>query len=68
MGGALAWATLLIQFLPLAIQGVNEAIVLIGWGTDKIQSMVAEGRDPTDAEWLTLNTRTQALRSLLHSD
>ena len=65
---ALAWAELLIKFLPLAISGVSAASELLHWGADKIKAMVADGRDPTAAEWDELNARTGTLRGQLHSD
>ena len=64
---ALAWVALLMRFLPMAIKGVNEAAELVGWGTDKIHTMIAEKRDPTENEWDVLHAKMQVLHWLLPS-
>lgn len=33
-----------------------------------IERMVAEGRDPTEAEWADINAVTEELRAKLHGD
>lgn len=65
---ALEWATLVIKWLPVAVQGVTEAAEFLNWGMDRMKTMIAESRDPTDEEWDELNSRTAALRTKLHSD
>lgn len=60
--------TALLPYVPAAIAGVTAAADLLGWGADKIQQMVGEGRDPTPEEWAELNIRTAELRTALHTD
>ena len=57
-----------MAWVPLAINGGSAAIEMVRWGKAAIDVMVAEGRDPTDAEWTELDARTTALRTALHSD
>ena len=68
MSGAFAFLSLVLQWLPAIMKGVPEAIAVFQWGSELVGRMFAEGRDPTQEEWAELNTRTDTLRRLLHSD
>lgn len=68
MGGALVFASQLLNLVPIAIQGVAGAVEAFNAGKDAVKRMVAENRDPTDAEWAALNAATESLRSALQSD
>ena len=46
-----------IDLAAAAAQGVTSAIE----AKKLVERLVAEGRDPTDAEWATLNATTEAL-------
>jgi len=65
---ALMFATLFLEWLPVARRGVEEAWTLLNWGAEKVKVMAEENRDPTDAEWAELNAMTDRLRTMLHSD
>lgn len=68
MPNALAFAAQILQMLPAVIRGVQGARDAMIWGADQIKTMVAEHRDPTEAEWDALNTMTSALGDELMSD
>lgn len=53
-----------IQIANAISAGVPAAIK----AKEAIEKMIAEGRDPTDAEWDELNAVTDALRLKLHED
>lgn len=65
---ALAFAMKVIDLAPAAIAAVAGAKDAFDWGAQQVRAMVAENRDPTEAEWAELNARTEALRAKLHSD
>lgn len=58
----------LLKLLPAVISGAKEAIAAMTAGRAQVEAMVAEGRDPTDAEWDALHATTAALRKKLHED
>lgn len=68
MGTAIAFAAVLLKYIPLVIQGVTGAISMLEWGSKKVNQFVEEGRDPTPEEWAELNAMTDDLRDMLHSD
>ncbi len=63
-----AFALSLLQYLPMAIEGVTAATDMFAWGKDALDKMNQEKRDPTPAEWDELNRLTSNLREMLHSD
>lgn len=66
--GALAYASLLLDLVPLALKGVSAAVDALTTGRNAVKAMVAENRDPTEAEWAALNAVTADLSDKLHSD
>ncbi len=66
--GALAFALKVIEMVPFAVDAVSGAWDAFQWGSEKVKAMVAEDRDPTDAEWDELNAKVAALRTALHTD
>lgn len=65
---ALAFAQVVIKWVPPAIQGIQAAIEAWQWGSALINTMITEKRNPTMDEWAELDRRTEELRALLHSD
>lgn len=62
------YALQLLQSLPGLIATGQNVMSIINQGTIALQNMVAEKRNPTDAEWDALNAVTADLRKQLHSD
>lgn len=60
---AVAYAIQLLGLLPQLIGAGQSVMTLINQGTSALQSMVAEKRDPTVAEWDALD----AMRDALHA-
>ena len=61
------YALQLLQALPgLIATGLN-VMSIINQGTTALQNMVAEKRNPSEAEWDALNAVTAELRKQLHS-
>lgn len=68
MPAALQFAAKLIQYATLATKAGMQVAELLEEGEAAVKAMVADGRDPTDAEWETLNLRIEQIREKLHSD
>lgn len=68
MGSAIAFALQAMNMLPAILKGVNGAIDAYNAAKAVITDMASSGRDPTAAEWDTLNAATDKLRSELHTD
>ncbi|WP_339860418.1 hypothetical protein [Thalassospira alkalitolerans] len=57
------------QLILLGIQignAVSAGLPMAIKAKEAIDNMIAENRDPTDAEWAELNAVTDALRAKLH--
>lgn len=57
------------QLILLGIQignAVSAGVPMAIKAKEAIDNMIAENRDPTDAEWAELNAVTNALRAELH--
>lgn len=52
-----------IQIVNAVVAGVPNAIE----ARDAVKDMVAEGRDPTEAEWELIDSVTDGLRGRLHA-
>lgn len=63
MTGAAQLILLGIQIASAAAEGIPRAIA----AAEAVKRMVAEGRDPTEAEWAELNAVTGALRVRLQA-
>ena len=61
------YALQLLQALPGLIATGQNVMSIINQGTTALQNMVAEKRNPSDAEWDALNAVTAELRKQLHS-
>lgn len=61
------YALQLLQLLPTAIAAGANVMNIINQGQAALQSMIAEKRNPSDAEWDALNAATKALRDQLHA-
>jgi len=68
MTAALQFAAELIKYATLAAEVGMNVHELLRQGEAAVNAMVAEGRDPTDAEWEALNIRIAQIREKLHSD
>lgn len=64
---ALAFAIQLLDVIPSLIAAGRDVAALVSDGKAKIEAMQAENRDPTPAEWDSLNAQIKALRDELHS-
>lgn len=60
--GALALATTILTALPPLIQAGMDVMALLESTNGVIAKAQAEGRDPTDAEWETLDSMLTDLR------
>jgi hypothetical protein len=65
--GAAAYALSLLTELPSLIASGKQVVDLIQTGTTALKSMQAENRDPTPAEWDSLNAQIKALQEELHA-
>ena len=63
---ALLYALQVLESLPGLIAAGQNVIGMVESSTAAIKQMVDENRDPSDAEWQTLNEATAALRAQLH--
>lgn len=61
------YALQLLQALPGLIATGQNVMSIINQGTTALQNMVAEKRNPSEAEWDALNAVTAELRKQLHS-
>ncbi|MCC2632126.1 MAG: hypothetical protein K0S48_12 [Ramlibacter sp.] len=64
---AVAYALQLMTALPQLIQAGVEVTKMVTSASEALQRMEAEGRDPTPAEWATLNAEITRLRGELHA-
>ena len=64
---ALAFAMQLLTSLPGLIAGGVQVVGLIEQGNAKLKQFADEKRDPTPAEWDTLNASIDEHRKQLHS-
>lgn len=64
---ALTYAMQLMGILPQLIGAGIEIKTMIENHNTKLDLMVAESRNPTEAEWIELNTTIAKLRVELHS-
>lgn len=62
----LSYATQVLGVLPTLIQAGVDVVGFVRDASDKLSAMQAEGRDPTDAEWDTLNRAIADMRAKLH--
>lgn len=63
----IAYAVQLLSSLPALIQAGRDVVGVVQNGTAKLQTMQAEGRDPTQAEWDELDADIKRLQGELHS-
>lgn len=63
---ALKLISLLVQLEPLAAAGIN-LLGIIQQANKVLQTAQTEGRDPTDAEWATVDAMEVSLRKRLHA-
>ena len=61
------YALQILQMIPGLIAAGQSVVGFVNESSAALQLMIAEKRDPTDAEWDTLNATTAALRAQLHS-
>lgn len=61
------YALQFLQSLPMLIQTGGDLIARIRDENAKIDQMIADDREPTDAEWDALNAATAVLRAKLHA-
>lgn len=64
---AALFAIQLLEALPGLIIAGQNVVNLIESSTAAFKLMVAENREPTDAEWDALNAATAALQAQLHA-
>jgi len=64
----LSFMVKLMNLVPAMVQGVSGAIDAFTTGAAKVETMVKENRNPTDAEWDELNAVTDALMTSLFDD
>lgn len=67
MGNSLAFALAALQQISALIEAGAEVKQLVDNTSAALKTMQDEGRDPTDAEWASLNTQVDSLRASLHS-
>jgi hypothetical protein len=61
------FALKVLELLPSAARGVESAVQAMQVGQAKVKQMVAEARDPSEAEWATLNSQVDGLMAALRS-
>ncbi len=64
---ALLYAIQVLTQIPALVSTGQSVVGLVNQSSAALQSMVAEKRNPTDAEWDALNATTASLRKQLHS-
>lgn len=67
MPAILLYAVQAIQIASALAAAGKDVAVLLGQIRDAMAAMQAEGRDPTPAEWSSLNTQTIGLLNQLNS-
>jgi hypothetical protein len=68
MGTALAFAAQLLELIQLLSSAGQAVTEVATWGSQQVQMLIDEGRDPTADEWATLNARIKSLREQIHRD
>jgi hypothetical protein len=66
MGDAIAFALNALQQISALVEAGAEVKGLVDHTSSALQTMQAEKRDPTPAEWDELNKQVNALRAQLH--
>ena len=67
MPAALPYILQFLNMLPQLIATGQNVMGLVNSTTTAVQNMIAEKRDPTQAEWDALNAITNNLRAQLHA-
>ena len=67
MNPIVLYALQALQAAPLLIAAGRDAAAFLSQSSAAIQKMVAENREPSDAEWDALNAVTADLRKQLHA-
>lgn len=67
MPTAIMYALQILQAVPSLIAAGKSVTALVTDGAAAVKSMQAENRDPTPAEWATLDAQIKALRDELHT-
>ena len=64
---ALYYALQVLQAIPTLIAAGQNISGLVSQSTTALNAMIAEKRNPSDAEWDALNAAIKALRDQLHA-
>lgn len=64
---SLAFATAILELLPLVITGSTRAITAMTRGRDALRAQQREGRGPSEEEWAELNDMIAELANVIHA-